>query len=322
MKTVRRIAAVVLALTIVLCVIVAVARHKEVAVEDGRLSIVTTIFPGYDWVRVILGDRAADVMLLPGTGVDPHSYQPTAKDIMRLAAADLVIILGGENDGWVDSAATGMNTRLVRLLDVLGSNVKEEVIVAGMQATEANNGERDEHVWLSLRNARALCAAIANALCELDAQNAATYRVHLAAYTAELDALDAEYTAAVNGAMRKTVLFGDRFPFRYLVDDYDLQYYAAFAGCSAETEASFKTVIFLARKVDELSLPTVLTIENSDGKLARAIIENTKSRTAKVATLNSMQATTTRDIQEGTRYLDIMQENLRVLKTALYEDQR
>ncbi len=177
--------------------------------------------------------------------------------------------------------------------------------------------EYDEHVWLSLRHAQLLCGAICDTLCAKDNVNAATYRANLAAYTAQLDALDAGYADAVKSAKRSTLLFGDRFPFRYLVDDYGLSYYAAFAGCSAESEASFKTIAFLAQKVDELGLQHVMQLENSKGKIARTIIQNSKNKKAQILTLDSMQSTTSRDIRKGATYLGTMQKNLTVLKTAL-----
>ncbi len=177
--------------------------------------------------------------------------------------------------------------------------------------------EYDEHVWLSLRNAKRLSAEIASALSEKDSANAASYKANLSVYSAKLDALDAKYVAAVKAGSKKTILFGDRFPFRYLVDDYGLDYFAAFVGCSAETEASFETVIFLAKKVDELGLNSVLKIESGDGKIARTIIQNTKKKNAKVLTMDSIQSTTAKQAMAGTTYLKIMEENLAVLAEAL-----
>ena len=139
----------------------------------------------------------------------------------------------------------------------------------------------------------------------------------MVAYIEELAGLDVQYQDTVDTASRKTVLFGDRFPFRYLIDDYNLTYYAAFAGCSAETDASFETITFLAGKLDELNLPAVLTIENSDQKVAKAVIENTNTKDQKILTLNSMQSVTTKDVEEGTTYLSIMENNLQILKEAL-----
>ena len=177
--------------------------------------------------------------------------------------------------------------------------------------------EADEHVWLSLKNAEVLVNAISKSLQELDPDNKDTYAANSDAYVKKLAALDADYQAAVDAASNKTVLFGDRFPFRYLVDDYGLSYYAAFVGCSAETEASFETISFLAKKMDELNLPCVLTIEGVQHKIAETIVENTSAKNQKVLTMDSMQSTTSKDVANGTTYLSVMEKNLSVLKEAL-----
>ena len=177
--------------------------------------------------------------------------------------------------------------------------------------------EADEHVWLSLKNAEVLVGAISNALQELDVENKDIYAANADAYMKKLAALDAEYQTAVDNATRKTVLFGDRFPFRYLVDDYGLNYYAAFVGCSAETEASFETISFLAKKADELNLPCVLTIEGKNHKIAETIVKNTAPKSQRILTMDSMQSTTSKDVASGTTYLSVMEKNLAVLKEAL-----
>ena len=312
--------------------------------KNNKVKVVTTIFPEYDWTREIIGDtNSAELTLLLGNGVDLHSYQPSIQDIAKISTADIFIYVGGESDGWVKDAlknAKNKNMKVINLLETLGDKVKAEEVKEGMQAEEDEEHEHhhhdeaeehhhhhhdddedeieyDEHVWLSLRNAKILSAEIAAALCEKDAANAATYKANLANYSARLDALDVKYAAAVKAAGKKTILFGDRFPFRYLVDDYGLDYYAAFVGCSAETEASFETVIFLAKKVDELVLNSVLIIESGDGKIARTIIQNTKKKNAKVLTLDSIQSTTAKQAASGTTYLSIMEANLAILSEAL-----
>ncbi len=270
--------------------------------------------------------------MLLDNGVDLHSYQPTAQDILKISTCDLFIYVGGESDGWVSDAlqeAANKDMKVIDLLDVLDDAIKEEEIVEGMEAGEEHGDgedeeheeeegpEYDEHVWLSLRNAKVLCEAITNALTEIDPDHAADYRSNLTSYGEKLDALDAAYQSAVDSASRKTLLFGDRFPFRYLVDDYGLSYYAAFAGCSAETEASFRTITFLADKADEFGLTSVLTIESSDQKIAQTIIQNTKEKNQNILTLNSMQSVTSNDVAAGSGYLSIMESNLDVLKEAL-----
>ena len=503
----KRIIPLFLALAMAVSLFTGCGKKNAAETDSDKLKVVTTIFPEYDWVKEILGDKAenADLTMLLDNGVDLHSYQPTADDIIKISDCDLFIYVGGESDGWVEDAlkeATNKDMKVIDLLEVLGDSVKTEETVEGMQETEhahdhskevstfeddevqdrslsdwagdwqsaypfaldgtlddafaamAEEGEmtadeykayyqngyktditnidiegdhieftyedgkkvgsdyqyvgyyiqnwstgtkaamyrfeavdrtsgapvciefndhmiesaapehfhirmsnesfdaivdpekswptffpadmtgedlcehmeghghdhgeeKDEHVWLSLKNAKTLVGAIADALQELDPDNKDTYAANASAYIEKLSALDGAYQSAVDGAARKTVLFGDRFPFRYLVDDYGLSYYAAFAGCSAESEASFETVSFLAKKVDELKLPCVLTIEGKNHKIAETIVENTAEKNQKILTMDSMQSTTSKDVANGATYLSVMENNLSVLKEAL-----
>ena len=300
------------------------APSQTEAPAHTKISIVTTIFPEYDWVREILGDKAdsAEITMLLDKGVDLHSYQPTADDLIKISDCDLFVYVGGESDGWVDDAlksAANRDRKVIHLLEVLGDSVKEEETVEGMQEEEEDHEEKeyDEHVWLSLKNAKTLVGAISAALQEIDPDNKDAYAANADAYGQKLSALDAQYQKAVSAGTYKTLLFGDRFPFRYLVDDYGLSYYAAFAGCSAESEASFETVSFLARKVDEGKLPCVLTIEGAQHKIAETIVQNTAGKNQKILTMDSMQSTTSQDVANGTTYLSLMAKNLDVLKEAL-----
>ncbi len=295
--------------------------------EKSKISIVTTIFPEYDWVKQILGEKQNDVDLtmLLDNGVDLHNYQPSADDMVKVSKCDLFIYVGGESDAWVDDAlksAQNKNMKVINLLNVLGSQVKEEEQIEGMEAEEEEEDEEegpeyDEHVWLSLKNAKTLCSAIGDALCEIDSDNATIYKNNLQKYTESLNALDNEYKQTIDNAKYNTLVFGDRFPFRYMVDDYSLNYYAVFVGCSAETEASFETIKFLANKVDELNVKTVLTIENPKHKIAQTVVENTKEKNQKILALNSMQSVTSDDVKNGETYLNVMQSNLDILKQAL-----
>ncbi len=297
---------------------------KETESEtSGKLRIAAAIFPAYDWVKNILGENpsGAELTLLADNGVDLHSYQPSVDDILTITNADLFIYVGGESDLWVSDAlkqANNPDIHIIRMMDVIGSAAKAEEVKEGMQIEEEEEEDAaDEHVWLSLRTADTVIEAILSEMVLLDPDNAETYKENAAAYRSRLQGLDAGYQKTCSEAPLKTVLFGDRFPFRYLVDDYGLDYFAAFSGCSAETEASFETISFLAQKVDELSLPAVLKIDGSDGRIAETIVQNTKTRDQQILTLDSMQAVSSKDIQNGVSYLSVMESNLDILKKAL-----
>ncbi|MBR1476430.1 MAG: zinc ABC transporter substrate-binding protein [Lachnospiraceae bacterium] len=295
--------------------------------NKGRLQIVTTIFPEYEWVEEILGDKkdGAEVTLLLDNGVDLHSYQPTAEDIMKIATCDMFIYVGGESDEWVEDAlkeVTNKDIQVINLLEILGDKVKEEEVKEGMEAEEEEEEgeeepEYDEHVWLSLKNAVVLVSEIEGRLEAADPDNAQVYSDNAKAYIEKLNALDKEYADTVAASSVKTLLFGDRFPFRYLTDDYGLDYYAAFVGCSAETEASFETIVFLANKVDELKLSSIMTIEGTDHRIAETIKDNTVTKAQNILSLDSMQSTTSKDVAAGVTYLSIMEKNLEILKEAL-----
>ena len=282
-----------------------------------------------------LGDKVknVEVTMLLDNGVDLHSYQPTINDIAKISDCDMFIYVGGESDGWVNDAlknAKNDKMKVINLLEVLGDSVKTEELIEGMQEEEhyhhheeiteekhEHEEEKDEHVWLSLKNAKILCKVIADNLSEIDPENKDIYSANVSAYIEKLSSLDEEYKKMVNGSNRKIVLFGDRFPFRYLVDDYGLDYYAAFVGCSAETEASFETVAFLSKKTDELKLPCVLTIEGANHKIAETVVANTYSKNQKVLTMDSMQSTTSSDVKNGITYISVMEKNLDILREAL-----
>ena len=325
-KQIKKIAAIIAALTL-----------SAAAFAASKKSIVCITYPEYDWVMNILGDKAANfnVTLLQNNGTDLHSYQASIKDIAKISVCDMLVFVGGESDEWVEKAVTeakNKNMVVVNMMEALGDKVKEEEVVEGMQAEEEEEEddhdhdghhhhhdevEYDEHVWLSLRNAATLVQTLAQKIAALDPANANVYKANAVSYAKELLDLDAQCKKAVAAAAKKTILFGDRFPFRYLADDYNLKYYAAFVGCSAETEASFETVIFLAKKVDELGLNAVLTIEKSDKKIAKTIVSNTKKKSAEILEMDSLQSITQKDIKAGRSYLSAMKSNLEVLKKTL-----
>lgn len=284
--------------------------------SDKRLKVVTTIFPVYDWTLQILNgdDKDVDVSMLLSNGTDLHSYQPNANDIRKISNCDVFIYVGGESDEWVDDVlkeAKNKKMKVVNLMDVLGDRLKEE------DNEDSKDREYDEHIWLSVRNAKLCSEAIEKAMSEINPKNADLYRNNLEEYQEKLQDLDNSYQELVSKARQKTLIFGDRFPFRYLLSDYELSYYAAFSGCSSETEASFSTIKFLADKVDKLGIKHVIIIEKSSKKIADTIIENTKNKNQDVLTLDSMQSITEKDIKAGADYIKIMEKNLKTLKKAL-----
>lgn len=303
--------------------------EAEAKTRDDKLKIVTTIFPEYEWTRAVLGEceSEADLTMLLDNGTDLHSFQPAVKDIMEVSSCDLLIYVGGESDAWIEDAlksAQNKDMKTINLMEVLGDTIKEEETVEGMQGSEHEHDhaeeeekEYDEHVWTSLRNASVVCEAIAATLEEMDPENKDIYQANARNYEAKLSSLDKEYQKTADSAKQNTLIFADRFPFRYLVDDYGLNYYAAFSGCSAESEASFKTVTFLAKKVDELGVNSVLTIEKSDDRIAQTVIENTKTKNQSIHELNSMQSITSKEIKNGMTYLSVMEDNLKVLQEVL-----
>lgn len=308
------------ALFLILCTLSSCAANPSDADEE-KLTVVCTVFPAYDWVREILGENPgnAELILLAENGEELHSFQPSADDFIKIYDCDLFLCVGGESDRWTERFLGEREKGTIRLLDLLRESVKTEEITEGMEGG-SDEAEDDEHVWLSLNHAKTAVSAIAEELSAIDPENAAVYGQNAAMYREKLDALDGEYRSAAENAEKPAILFGDRFPFRYLTDDYGIAYYAAFPGCSTETEASFETVIFLAEKADELGLDVILTIEGSDRRIAEAIAQNTKEKNQSILTLDSMQSVTAEAAESGTTYLSIARENLDVLKKALGTD--
>ena len=301
--------------------------------ETKKLSIVTTIFPAYDWVKQVVGDnKNVEISFLIDKGVDLHSYQASAADIAKITDSDLFVYVGGDSDDWAeDIIKENPNLNYINMVDSIGEAALAEELVEGMQDEEEHDNESeehaneegeheegeeeiDEHVWLSIKNAETIVSAIEAKLAEIDPDNKAEYEKNANDYLAKLDELDKEYKDTLSSIQNKTIIVGDRFPFRYLVNEYGIKYYAAFKGCDAGSEASFETVKFLANKMDELNMTHIFIIDGSKGDLAKTIVDNTKDKNAKVLVLDSMQSTKSSD---NASYLDIMKKNLEVLKEVL-----
>jgi len=296
--------------------------QKEQSVSGDKTSVVATIFPQYDFVREIAGDHVELTMLLP-PGSESHSFEPTPQDIAKIQNCDVFIYVGGDSDEWIKGILESMDTSKMKIISLMDTvDVVEEEIVEGMEEDHGHDhdhehdeeAEYDEHVWTSPKNAKLIVQAISDVLCEADGTNASAYKQNTASYLTRLDELDAAFKAAVDAGARKTLAFGDRFPFRYFADAYGLDYFAAFPGCSTETEPSAATVAFLIDKVKAENIPVVFHIELSNEKMADTICETTN---AKKLLLHACHNISKSDFEKGVSYFDLMTANVEAIKEAL-----
>lgn len=294
--------------------------------DDGKINVVCTVFPCYDWAREIAGDSPnVDITYLLDDGSDLHSFQPTADDMIRISDCDVFVYIGGESDQWVDKAlenAVNKNMKVVRLMDSLSEFLEagehhhhEDEESDGEEHEEHHHEETayDEHIWLSLNNAQICVTDIAAALSAVDSVNSQTYSDRANAYNTDLQLLDRSLHMLFD-EKHQTMIFGDQFPFVYFTRDYGIDHFAAFTSCSADTEASFKTITGLAEKVDELQADTIFAIENSDCNIAEAIVSNTADKSQKIAILDSIQSVNSKQIEEGYTYKSAMENNYNILK--------
>ena len=289
---------------------------QESSGVGDRITIVSTIFTPYDFARRIAGDSADVSMLLPPAS-ESHSFEPTTQDMMKIRNSDIFIYVGGESDAWVEDILSGIDTNKVKVITLMDCvSLVEEEFVEGMQAEgeEEDEGAYDEHVWTSPANAKLIVQKISDAMIEVDSENADIYAGNTVSYLEKISELDLEFKSIVSNASRKTIIFGDRFPFRYFVEEYGLSYYAAFPGCSAETEASAQTVKFLIDKVRDEQVPVVFHLELSNERMAQSISEQTN---AKVLELHACHNISRADFDSGIGYIDLMYRNVGVLTEAL-----
>lgn len=291
--------------------------------NNDKISIVTTIYPQYDWINEIIGEenKNINVTMLLDSGADLHNYQPTSIDIITVSKCDMFVYVGGESDSWVDGVlaqAKNKDMIIVNLFDVLGDDL---IAIDHDEHEEEDHDhdheEYDEHIWLSIKNAKKVCQYLTEKIKLLDEENKDKYQNNLDKYLSKLNNLDNEYQNVINNATLKTIVFADRFPFRYLAKDYNLEYYAAFSGCSAEAEVSFETIISLANIIDEFNIKKVFIIDGSDGEIANTVINSTKTKDQTILKINSLQSMTKKEINEGNNYLSVMRENLNILSEAL-----
>lgn len=313
---------------LVLAVSLAGCAARPAPEDDGRLRIVTTLFPYYDFARAVAGDRA-DVTLLLSPGREAHSFEPTPLDAVTISRADVFIYNGGEGEVWVDDMLDSVGENIgsvLRMMDFVSA--REEEFSAGMQDAEAHDHdehgehdhadsdeiEYDEHIWTSPANAIVLCRAVAETLCAADTENADFYRANCEDYCAQLSALDADFRALREGAARDLLVFADRFPFLYFCKEYGLNYRAAFHGCSSDTEPSLATLKYLIDKVNEEHIPVVYTVDLNSQKIAEAVSECTGAR---IERLWSMQTVSRADFDAGETYITLMERNYEALKGGL-----
>lgn len=336
-----------------LCGLLFVGCEKKSNVVNEKKSIICTTFPQFDWIKNIVGSsNSVKLDLLVDSGVDVHSYNPTPKDIVQVSKCDLFVYSGGVSESWVfDILKQGSveNTKLICLSDFLEEKNRLVCVPEGKSITgsvlcddencltehnhnheeevghehhnhnhsHSHNHDFDEHIWLSLENAVLCVQLLCENLCSLDFENADLYRKNAKDYVQKLVSLDEQYKIVVNSSKRNYLLFADRFPFVYLTNDYGLNVFAAFVGCSAETEASFETLAFLTNKIDDHKRPYLMILENSNSKIADTLIKNSKEKNQQVLVLNSIQSCTQTQIEQGLSYFDVMESNLKVLEKAL-----
>lgn len=290
--------------------------------RDDKLTVLCTVFPVYDWVRSVVGENEnIEVKLLVSDGSDLHSFQPTARDAINIKTADLVVRVGGADDSFVNELTKDTDGIDLRLIEAEG--VIQRHVSVSSEHEHSHEGEHDhkhltdEHIWLSLKNARVCVEAICGALSEIDPSSAEKYRANADAYIEKLIALDYEYAYAVAAVNEPRLVFADRFPFVYMTEDYGIEYEAAFEGCTTDAEAGFDTVLRLASKVEEWELSCLLATESSDQRLPTSVRDAVKGRNIEIAVLDSMQSVTKKDISAGESYIGIMEKNLAVLREAL-----
>lgn len=336
MKNIKKLFKIILPLMLTFTVIFQTGCTSDIKTkkDSGEISIVATIFPPYDFAKHIAGDRANVKMLLP-PGCESHSYEPSPADIIEVSECDVFIYNGGDSDAWVDDILSSIDTSSIEIIKMTDCvETIEEEVIEGMQENkrhhdhehedehndheheeEYDDPETDEHVWTSIRNSEKITSDICDAICRKDEKNVSVYKENSSEYIKQMSDLDEEYKKLVENAKRKKIIFGDRFPFAYFAKDYGLTYYAAFVGCSSETEASAETVAFLIDKVREDKIPVVFHIEFSTHLIADTIADETG---AEVCELNSCHNVSKKQIENGVSYVDMMRENMKALKKALY----
>lgn len=300
--------------------------------DNGKIKILCTLFPQYDWIRnIIAGVEGVEASLIIANGTDPHSYQPTAADIMNISNCDMIIYVGGDSDTWVKKAierSKNQNINAIALAELDGiqlhnisssSHSHEEDSHEEHSHSGHSHSSLDEHLYLSLENASTAVKKLASKLCGIDPDNSDAYLKNALEYSIKLNNISEDFKLEIESIPEhdRFILFADRFPFVYLLSDYKIHYSAAFEGCTTDVDADFDTVIRLIHEADEHNVNYIAVTESSDKSLANTVISSTKSKEQKIITLNSMQSVTRSQIDNGVTYISIMKENINQVKTAL-----
>ena len=314
MKSITRITALLTAVATALCLCSCASQNEADNKDNGKLKIISTVFPPYDLARQIAGDNADISILLP-PGSESHTYEPTAKEIIEIQNCDIFLYIGGENEQWAEkiiSSNKSDSVKTVKLIDCV--KTLEEADLHEEEHEEEHSHETDEHIWTSPKNEQLMLTAVYDAICETDPENKAVYTKNKDSYNEQLTELDKAYKEAVGNAKNKTIIMADKFPFRYLAEEYGLDFYAAFSSCSDESEPSAATMTSLISKIKELKIPVVYYLEFSSTKVADTLCSETG---ASSLMLHSCHNVSKEDLDKGVTYVELMKQNLENLKTAL-----
>lgn len=318
-------------LLVLICVFSALlmcACTSDTTSDDGKINIVCTEFPQYDWTKSIVQDSEnVNLILLNTKGTDMHSFEPSADDIIKVAESDILILIGGEGDKWaLDAVSDNKKTTVINLLDLLKENEEHGVLAEHDHIASCDHSHEDahesadEHVWMSIKNADFFIRKICEVLYEKDPQNAGFYKGSQKEIIGQLGELDYDFSQAIGEYEHPVIVVADRFPFKYLTDEYGIECFAAFPGCSADTDASPDTIIKLSKAVDEHNLKYIAVTENTSGKTAQAVINNTGNKNQQTVVIDSMQSVSLKDIENGATYIGIMKQNFEAMKKLLEKE--
>ena len=305
-------------LVILVSLLVYIGKNKNDELDNGKINIVTTTFSVYDFSKQIVGDNA-NVIFLLGPGVESHGYEPTPKDILKMQNSDILIYVGGEMEDWMnrllETGSINENiTKIIKISDSVETIDEVEIDGAEKEKEDEMEGSFDEHIWTSPKNAIKMVEYLKNKFSEIDEENESKYKENAEKYIKQIKEVQADIQEIVNNKKRDRLVFGDKMPMQYFLNEYDLKASAAFNGCSTELEPGIKTITYLVNKVKEEKIPVILYIELSTGKTANMIAKETGTEAIQIQTMHNISK---EDFYKGETYVSLMKRNLEVLKKAL-----